>query len=149
MSKHWEEPELDVLRAAFYRRMGVTWSAAVNMSMAGFVRKTNATGKKWAGVAAEVGTRDANQCKRRFRTEHRRACEARMAVRREQEQERRVARMTNSDPVPQPEPSLPLVEAFRPSFALTAGRLAAIDVSPYLGTPTGRIVLSFNGRGAA
>ena len=136
MSRYWTDGELAALRDAFEQCYGMEWHDAVDACAArGSVNAVAVLAKTWARIAERVGTRTAKQCANRLQTELTWIG-------------RRPTQVT-TDPGPLPEPALPLVEAFRPTFAMTGGRLACVDVSPYLGQASGRIVLSFNGRGAA
>lgn len=135
---YWDERELNALRHGFEFHVGMPWSDAVNLATeAGTVRRMQITPEMWARVAAIVGTRTADQCAKRLQTERR------------MEQERRAAKSASAGPEPMPELSLPFQTPRPWHCPPSAGRLAGLDVSPYLGKSKGRIVLSFNGRGAA
>ena len=111
MSRYWTEDELHWLRAAFLRHAGLDWDYAVEKAAhEGSVECLFVDAKKWSLISADVGTRTPKQCANRLQTE----------------------RMWSARAVPQPIPEpvqLPL-----------AVMRWGVDVSPYLGAPTGRVV---------
>lgn len=155
--KYWTKDELNALRHGFEFHVGLPWSDAVNLATeAGTVRRMQITPDQWARVAAIVGTRTGDQCAKRLQTERR------------MEQERRAAQSastacpgTLADSAPDQMLELPLPQGRRVVFRDECEGLKprmqvrfkdspeCLDVSPYLGQASGRIVLSFNGRGAA
>lgn len=140
--KYWDEGELNALRHGFEFHAGIPWERAVECTAdSGTVRGFVVSREQWARIAAIVVTRDAEQCAKRLQTERR------------QEQDRRAAIGAAEPPDhwdvrPSSAPELPMpLQGSRPWHCPpTAGHLAGIDVSPYIGQASGRIVLSFNGR---
>ncbi len=130
--KYWAEDELNALRYGFEFHVGLPWSDAVNLATeAGTVRRMQITPEQWAHVAAIVVTRTAEQCAKRMQTERR------------QEQDRRAA-LSAAEP-PDHWDAHDEEDSANASTRIVNG----CNVSPYLGQASGRIVLSFNGRGAA
>ena len=115
MSRYWTEDELHWLRAAFLRHTGIDWDYAVEKAAhEGTVEHLFVDAKKWSLVSADVGTRTPKQCANRLQTE--RMWSTRSTA--------------DAHPAPMSTPvQLPL-----------AATPWGVDVSPYIGAPTGRIV---------
>lgn len=141
--KYWTHSELKLLYGSFIQNTGRTWSDAVDIAVAaGSTRAVGVTPQQWALISAVVG-RAPDQCARRLQTERR------------MEQERRAA-LSKADVSYAPGPTFEAPSPVTASHARidTAGNVSyryinGCNVSPYLGKAEGRIVLSFNGRGAA
>lgn len=136
--KYWTDDEIKLLHDEFEQWYGLPWDECVARAASlGTASNLAVLPATWGYISAHVGTRTAEQCARRLQTEVR------------QEMERRAAKSASADPEPLPELSLPFQNPRPWHCPPSAGRLAGLDVSPYIGKAKGRIVLSFNGRGAA
>ena len=111
MSRYWTEDELRLLRGAFLVYAGLDWDYAVEKAAhEGSVSVLLVDARAWSLIASKVGTRTPKQCANRMQTERM------WSARKDDAQE--------SAPLQLPLQTNPW----------------GVDVSPYIGAPTGRIV---------